>query len=170
MKKIVSLLIALSLFFAMTSTAYATTVDESSSFNEFSSAVTTGNISGIDLNGEINTRATDYDVAKVESWADLDRNLLAKEWRGQGHCRLTSLELFDTVSWDITLHVQLWKDGHINTRADDTKKQTDTYTLSTKYVEGDSRDQFGVHVNCTVNDDYGTKIWDESDYVGYPFD
>ena len=167
MKKLVSMLLAIMLVLSWATTAYAASPEEESAFNEFTTTVS-DTISGADFNGT--TRATDYDLAICESSADLDRKLPVAEWRGEGHCTLTPVELFDTVTWDITLNVQLWKDGHYYTSKNGTSYQTDAYDLATKWVEGDSRDQFGVHVTCRVVDDNGAKIWDKSHTVGNPFE
>ena len=169
MKKFISMLLAMMLVVSLSSTAYAATPENDGSFTEFTT-MQSSTVSGADYDATSTLRAEDYDLATCATSADLDRNFLVAEWRGQGHCTITPIDIFDPVTWDITLNVQLWKDGSCETRRNGTSYQTDNYTLSTKYVAGNSRDQFGVHVNCTVVDDNGAKIWDESNSVGNPFE
>ena len=167
MKRLVSMILAIMLMLSWATTAYAAAPEDNGVFNEFTTAVS-DTISGADI--DTTARATDYDLAICKSSADLDSKFPLKEWRGEGHCTLTPVELFDTVTWDITLNVQLYKDGNYCTRKNGTSLQSDGYDLATKWVEGDSRDQFGVHVRCTVIDDNGEKIWDKIHTVGNPFE
>lgn len=90
---------------------------------------------------------------------------MVKEWRGSGEATIVG-----GVTWDITVNVDFYKDGHYYTGNDSTSYDTDNAYVVTKYVSGNNKDQFGVHCQFTVRDDNNVKIHDSQLSAGNPFD
>lgn len=104
------------------------------------------------------------------SEADIGKKLLSKSWRGEGKCTLTSMEPFYVPSLDISIITDFYYKGHYYTNADVTELQTDSCEANTKYVKGKAESDFGVHVSCSVIDDNGVKVYDNTHTKGNPFD
>lgn len=153
--------------------AFATTNDTNGAFNNATSVASATRITGYDDNSSGSTivpyASSNYHSVVCASSADIGKKLLTKAWRGEGQCTLTSMEPFYTPSWDITLNTDLYYKGHYYTKKDKTSYQSDNCIANTKYVNGSSESQFGVHVTCVVKDDNGVKVWDKTHTKGNPF-
>lgn len=90
---------------------------------------------------------------------------MSKKWRGSGEVTIVG-----GVTWDITINVDFYKDGHYYTGNDTTELNTDHAYVATKYVSGEEEEQFGVHCQFTVKDDNNITIHDSQLSSGNPFD
>ncbi len=82
-------------------------------------------------------------------------------WRAKGYGVLTP-----PVTWEVSMAIQLWKDGRVNVTS--TKTSYDTYTIThvTKYVIGDDVSQFGAVAEFSARDDNDKFVGIESDKYG----
>lgn len=119
----------------------------------------------VKIRGVENDELALCDAGACLTGADIEKKWLKKEWRGSGE-----LAIVGGVTWDITINCDFYKDGHYYTGNDTTETQTDYAYVATKYVSGNSEDQFGVHCQFTVVDDNGVTIHDSQLSAGNPFD
>lgn len=167
MKKLLSAVLTLCLLSTTAMTTFASTPTTEDNFTARSSIVISETISGTEFSEHALARS--YELGVCASWVELDKKFLQKEWRAQGHCDITPVNPFDSITWDITLDVQLWKNGHKYTSVNGTSLQTDSSRRETKWVEGEREGDFGAYVRCTVQDDNGVTIWNKTHSTGYPF-
>lgn len=160
-KKLTSLFLVSALCLTMSTTTLAAEPEsEVVSLQEFH-VEDQAEIIGVE-NGKL-TRG--YSVGTCLTGADIEKRMFKKEWRGSGE-----VSIIGGVTWDITINCDFYKDGHYNTGNDTTQTQTDNAYVATKFLEGESESQFGVHCQFTVVDDNGVTIHDSQLSAGNPFD
>ncbi len=160
MKKIIkTFILSCSLALSITGSAIAAQND-SSALKDYEVVAETSNnqsIYGTETNQEI--RASNA-VAVCTDYMQIDKKFLKNQWRTVGETIITP-----TVTWEIAMELELFKNGHIATTASKTKSNTSYYSTHTKWVSGKQSDDWTAEGIFRVFDDNGSKIHEQELYI-----
>ena len=139
-------------------TSLADNSNKSGTLNEVQSAPSV--IRGADNKtdgGEVVYSTVDR-VGTIVTTANRKKESGEYNWRGEGRCKITPIDGKGPITWDITLEVDLFRNGHVKTSANETTTSTSSAKTVTKYVPGASVGEFTCNVRSSVVDDNGVNV------------